>query len=471
MSEALSNNVPVTGTFGALKAQDPRKAGQGAGEGQVEYASIAGLAQAAAEMAAIANSGGMAALGSKAASQQLPGYASRERGTSSRAYASNGSALKGISPSTDPTSQASSELKSGSSRHDPSARLEGKVPSEAQGEAGAKQESASRGGGADAGRGAGTTAAAMKGSESTAGVPAPAASNVAVNASANAAVQAAAGATQPAKVASNSPTTNVATLGNKVAAAMGSGRVAGASAGNASQGNAGQASGRGVSQQGAGPANAVNGVAGRNASRGFEISMHRAKGEAATKPGGAEAQEKTVDAQAVRGLAAVLRQKGGNVTLRLAPESLGDLKIAMKLDGTSVWASIEATTETARQLLDDQRDTLRGALEAHGLKVERLEVSAVKPEARDESQRAGVRDHAGTQDSARHEQSALAGEDRRNAGEWGRTLQGSGSGGSAGLDDEAGGAGEMVLTVRGAPVTMWTEPQGQSMRLRVDAVA
>ena len=32
--------------------------------------------------------------------------------------------------------------------------------------------------------------------------------------------------------------------------------------------------------------------------------------------------------------------------------TVGDLKVTMKLDGAQVWASIEATTESARQLLE-----------------------------------------------------------------------------------------------------------------------
>jgi hypothetical protein len=138
-----------------------------------------------------------------------------------------------------------------------------------------------------------------------------------------------------------------------------------------------------------------------------------------------------------------------------------------------VWANIETTTAVAHQLLDGQRESLRGALEAHGLTVERLEVSAPKPETAQASEHSGVKDHAreqAVQDSAMANQLATAGEERRSAEGRGGTPQGFVPGRSA-QDEEAGGAGEMVLTVRGAPVKMWTEPDGSSMRLRVDAVA
>lgn len=79
-------------------------------------------------------------------------------------------------------------------------------------------------------------------------------------------------------------------------------------------------------------------------------------------------------AQVSRGLAAALRQNGGTVTIRMQPEALGDLKIRMGLDGGKVVAAFEVETEQARQLLGSSMDTLRSALEARGLSVDRLDV-------------------------------------------------------------------------------------------------
>jgi hypothetical protein len=79
-------------------------------------------------------------------------------------------------------------------------------------------------------------------------------------------------------------------------------------------------------------------------------------------------------AQIGRGFAAVLRQQGGSLTLRMEPASLGALKIRMDLDAGRVEATLEATSDRARRLLDDSLPALRSALEAHGLSVERLDV-------------------------------------------------------------------------------------------------
>jgi Flagellar hook-length control protein FliK len=83
-------------------------------------------------------------------------------------------------------------------------------------------------------------------------------------------------------------------------------------------------------------------------------------------------------AQLSRGLAAALRQKGGTVTLRLQPEALGDLKIRMALEPGKVAARFEVSTDQARELLGRTMDSLRTALEARGLAVDRLEVQVAR---------------------------------------------------------------------------------------------
>jgi flagellar hook-length control protein FliK len=464
VSEAPSNVVAPSSTSSALRAHNPRKVGDGEA-GAADYAAAASLAQAAAELAALAGAG--STLIGKSASHGGQGFAVRDRGTSSRHYASNGSAVQAMGSAEDPTSRATQELKTGSSRHDPSARLAGKVADDSAMDAGENNV---------AGRETREARVEPTNSRSAAGTLAPGASstpssNVSSNA-VNAAVQAAAGAVGAA-AGQGTPGSGASTASSK-ATGVGAGAPTAEAQGVAAA--AGQSGGTGAQGQGTGTSTATNANAGgKNAvgARGFEVTLHKAKAGTTTPSSQAEAQDSTVEAQAARGLAAVLRQKGGNVTIRLAPDSLGDLKVSMRLDGVQVWANIEATSESARELLEGQRDSLRVALEAHGLKVERLDVTAVKPDARDGSERSGVKDHAVSQENfAWPDGSANAGEDRRSAEGWGRTPQEFVPGRSAGgADEDAGGAGEMVLTVRGAPVTLWTEPEGQTMRLRVDAVA
>lgn len=77
--------------------------------------------------------------------------------------------------------------------------------------------------------------------------------------------------------------------------------------------------------------------------------------------------------QVTQGLTLALRQ-GGKATLRLNPESLGELTIHLKVHGESVSARIEPTTESARHLLETKSHELWAALEARGLSVERIEI-------------------------------------------------------------------------------------------------
>lgn len=91
----------------------------------------------------------------------------------------------------------------------------------------------------------------------------------------------------------------------------------------------------------------------------------------------AQPDDNPLTAQALRGLAAALRQNGGSVTLRLNPEQLGFMKVEMSLKEGRVDARIEASNDAARHLLEQSVDRLRAALEARGLIVDRLEVKPV----------------------------------------------------------------------------------------------
>jgi len=137
--------------------------------------------------------------------------------------------------------------------------------------------------------------------------------------------------------------------------------------------------------------NAVDSAA-QSRSAGFErtASAIRVVGEAHSGSTAREAMERartkpdvrdqsglrkqSFQAQVGRGLAAALKQKGGVVTLRLKPETMGQLLIRLELDGGRVRASFQADHASARDLLASSMDALRTALEARGLTVERLQV-------------------------------------------------------------------------------------------------
>lgn len=103
----------------------------------------------------------------------------------------------------------------------------------------------------------------------------------------------------------------------------------------------------------------------------------------------------SVEAQIARGLSAMLRQRGGSVTLRLSPESLGLVRVEVRVNEGRVFVRIEAQTDPARRLLADHLSSLRLALEDQGLRIDRVEVSRPRDAAEDGA--TDGRDHRGQQ--------------------------------------------------------------------------
>jgi len=124
---------------------------------------------------------------------------------------------------------------------------------------------------------------------------------------------------------------------------------------------------------------------------------------AAAPPNPNRAQQSQDDfaAQLHRGFSAVLRQNGGSLTLRMQPEQLGDLTIRMDLQPGQVTADFEVGSDQARQLLTDHMTSLRSALEARGLSVDKLTVHVSDrptPEALANRAELGNNGGAGTHD-------------------------------------------------------------------------
>jgi hypothetical protein len=79
--------------------------------------------------------------------------------------------------------------------------------------------------------------------------------------------------------------------------------------------------------------------------------------------------------QVARGLATLLRHQGGSVTIRLTPETLGQIKINLKIEDSRVWATFQPSSDSSRAAIDQSLAALRTSLEARGLVVERLELA------------------------------------------------------------------------------------------------
>ncbi|TDJ54879.1 MAG: flagellar hook-length control protein FliK [Planctomycetota bacterium] len=91
---------------------------------------------------------------------------------------------------------------------------------------------------------------------------------------------------------------------------------------------------------------------------------------------GLDTEEPATTSRVVRGLTAMLAQRGGSMTMRLDPPALGHLRVQMTIAGGTVTADFQPGTAEAQALLDRSIGTLRAALESQGLTVERLTVHA-----------------------------------------------------------------------------------------------
>lgn len=91
-------------------------------------------------------------------------------------------------------------------------------------------------------------------------------------------------------------------------------------------------------------------------------------------------QEKMI-AQVQRGLASLLRSSDSEMTLRLTPERLGELRIQIKREGDRIALRLTTQSAEARDLLQSGSDELARALQSKGVQVERvlIEHSATGP--------------------------------------------------------------------------------------------
>lgn len=113
-----------------------------------------------------------------------------------------------------------------------------------------------------------------------------------------------------------------------------------------------------------------------DATRGPRGGVARGKplAQGPNHPERAQRFERAFQAQLGRGLAQALRSGDGTVTLRLKPQSLGQLTVRVEVEGQQVRATFEARTVEARQLLEGSREVLRQQLETRGLHADRIEV-------------------------------------------------------------------------------------------------
>ncbi len=365
---------------------------------------------------------------------------------------SGGSWAHRVGASADATALAEQKLARGNSRHDPQARLAGMVEPDAPMQSSDLASEAST-----------TTDRAPTGERPAGGSTASLPQQAAPPRPAGAPASPAAPPQPPAPAAdSKIPSTDVPPPAPQPVPPL---AVGGATPGGPAPGGSGMS--KTSDPQPVGGAAKTNGSASGNADNRMVSAPRQARLTVAAGPKGAASEKPAPGeapvAQAMRGLAALLRNKGGRMTMRLAPEALGELRVSMRLEKDRVWAKIEASSDSARDLLKDQGGSLRSALEARGLRVERLEIAASTiPTDR------GAQDGLGARTDA---WGGLAGGDpgdRQQPPERGL----SGPGGAPGIVASDGAEeDEQIVWLRGTRPGTWAEPSASGVRWRVDAVA
>jgi len=111
--------------------------------------------------------------------------------------------------------------------------------------------------------------------------------------------------------------------------------------------------------------------------------------------------ESDFSSRIVRGLSAMVSQRGGVMNMRLQPPELGSLRVQMSIIQGTVSAQFTATTEHAQMLLERNLTVLRAALQSNGLTVERLGVQLASGESS-----SSARHEAGEQQHQQHQQTA-----------------------------------------------------------------
>ncbi|MBY0262137.1 MAG: flagellar hook-length control protein FliK, partial [Phycisphaerales bacterium] len=113
--------------------------------------------------------------------------------------------------------------------------------------------------------------------------------------------------------------------------------------------------------------------------RGLDALLGRPASKARATQAADPSANRALAAQLERGVSAALNSRDGVVTLRLSPEQLGPLKVRVSVDKGAVKAAFEASSPQAKQAVEQSIPTLKEALAAKGLTIERIEVTLAQP--------------------------------------------------------------------------------------------
>lgn len=174
-------------------------------------------------------------------------------------------------------------------------------------------------------------------------------------------------------------------------------------------------------------------------------------------------ENRQFEAQLQRGLAQVLRQKGGTLNLKLTPVELGEVRISLSVAQGRVSGTIEASNESARGLLEQNLEKLKSSLEQRGVTVDRLEVRLAGASSGERAAAQGQDAHAGQQEGTN------AGGGSAEGGSPGGERRDGTTGGTPGTPETGGNLGEEPRADDEAAHGSAAEPLGGWLRL--DTVA
>ncbi|MEM7622413.1 MAG: flagellar hook-length control protein FliK [Planctomycetota bacterium] len=185
-------------------------------------------------------------------------------------------------------------------------------------------------------------------------------------------------------------TNDAAGAPNAPAAQGQTGRAQIASAGSATGSATGQAAAASTSVAGSSPGSqaiASQGLGGKEALARLESLGTASRGNTAENAGTRAPQRSMIENrglsleadrtinQVSKGLAEVMLQGGGSLSMRLRPDTLGAVRVDITINNGVVDASVTASTDVARSLLDSHSAELRDALAQRGLEVARITVT------------------------------------------------------------------------------------------------
>lgn len=95
----------------------------------------------------------------------------------------------------------------------------------------------------------------------------------------------------------------------------------------------------------------------------------------AAAPGGPTPEERAENITRLVQTMRVMTKDGiSEATIRLRPDHLGEVSIAIRVDGRIVTATVQAESRNVREWLQSQEDSLRSNLSQQGLSLDKLHV-------------------------------------------------------------------------------------------------